>query len=107
MNSIDDIGGHIERNLMKIAGISRPHIVATSSNVETLLALCVKGAGACFCPEILARSALSADQFSQLLLLRLGEQARYRICFGYQDRSYQWSIIDSFMAVAKDVITTK
>ena len=107
LNSIDDIGGHIERNLLKNAGIARPRIVATSSNVETLLALCVKGAGACFCPEILARSALSAEQFSQLLLLRLGEQARYRICFGYQERSYQWSIIESFMATAIDVVNAK
>ena len=100
LNSIDDIGGHIERNLLKLAGIAHPRIMATSSNAETLLALCVRGVGACFCPEILARAALTKEQLSSLMLLRLGESARYRICFGYQENSYQWSIIDAFMSVA-------
>ena len=101
LNSIDDIGGHIERSLLKRAGISQPRIMATSSNVETLLALCLQEVGACFCPEILARSALTEDQFSSLLLLRLGETARYRIRFGFLERSYQWSIIDAFMTTAR------
>ena len=100
-NSIDDIGGHIERSLLKNAGITHPRIVASSSNVETLLALCLQGIGACFCPEILAHSALTDDQFSSLLLLRLGESARYRIRFGHLERSYQWSIIEAFMATAR------
>ena len=101
LNSIDDIGGHIERSLLKRAGIAQPHIMATSSNVETLLALCLEEVGACFCPEILARSALTKRQLSSLLLMRLGEQARYRIRFGYLEHTYQWSIIDAFMATAR------
>ena len=104
LNSIDDIGGHIERALLKHAGITHPRVMATSNNAETLLALCVRGVGACFCPEILARSALTDEQFSSLLLLRLGKAARYPISFGYQEQSYQWSIIDSFMAVAKETL---
>ena len=107
LNSIDDIGGHIERNLFKIAGLVRPRIMATSNNVETLLALSVRGVGACFCPENLARAALSPEQFASLLLLRLGETARYRICFGYQAQSYQWSIVESFMNVAVDTAEEK
>lgn len=101
LNSIDDIGGHIERSLLKRAGILHPRIMATSNNVETLLALCIRGVGACFCPEILARSALTREQFSSLMLLRLGETARYRIRFGFLAHSYQWSIIDAFMNVAR------
>lgn len=104
LNSIDDIGGHVERNLLKRAGITRPNIVATSSNAETLLALCVRGVGACFCPEILARSALTEEQLSSLMILRLGDTARYPISFGHQDKSYQWSIIDSFMTIAREVM---
>lgn len=104
LNSIDDIGGHVERNLLKQAGIAHPQIMVTSSNVETLLALCVRGAGACFCPEILARSALTEEQFASLVLLRLGEEARYHISFGCQEQSYQWSIIDAFMTVARETI---
>ena len=104
LNSIDDIGGHIERSLFKRAGIMHPHIVATSSNAETLLALCVRGVGACFCPEILANSALSDEQLASLQLLRLGEAARYPICFGYQKQTYQWSIIDAFITVARETL---
>ena len=100
LNSIDDIGGHIERSLLKSAGISHSRIVATSSNAETLLALCVRGVGACFCPETLAKAALSPEQLQSLLLLRLGDAARYRICFGFQEHSYQWSIVDAFMDCA-------
>ena len=106
LNSIDDIGGHIERNLLKLAGITRPRIMATSGNAETLLALCTRGVGACFCPEILARAALTDEQLSSLILLRLGKTAQYRICFGYQEQSYQWSIIDAFMNVSREVMRT-
>lgn len=103
LNSVDDISGHIERNLLKLAGITRPLIKATSSNAETLLALCVRGVGACFCSELLARAVLTEEQLSSLMILRLGKPAQYRICFAYQEQSYQWSIIDSFMSVAMDV----
>ena len=37
-------------------------------------------------------------------LLRLGSAAQYPISFGYQEQTYQWSIIDAFMAVAREVI---
>ena len=104
LNSIDDIGGHIERSLLKRAGIAHPRIMTTSSNVETLLALCLRKVGACFCPEILARSALTCKQFSSLLLLRLGDTARYRIRFGFLEQTYQWSIIDAFMNVARTAV---
>ena len=104
LNSIDDIGGHIERNLLKHAGIAHPRIKATSGNAETLLALCLRGIGACFCPEVLARSTLSEEQFSSLGIIRLGETARYHISFGYQTHSYQWSIIDSFMSMASEAL---
>ena len=104
LNSVDDIGGHVERNLLKRAGIAHPRVMATSENAETLLALCLRGVGACFCPEILAHAALTDEQFSSLLLLRLGESARYRISFGYQEHSYQWSIVDAFMTVARETV---
>lgn len=104
LNNIDDIGGHVERSLLKRAGIAHPVITATSSNVETLLALCVNGAGACFCPENLAHAALTEEQFSSLLLVRLGEAARYQISFGYPERTYQWSIIGAFMDVAASAL---
>lgn len=105
LNSVDDIGGHIERSLLKRAGVAHPRIMATSSNVETLLALCLQEVGACFCPEILARAALTSDQLASLMQLRLGEQAHYRIRFGYLESTYQWSAIDAFMTTARTALT--
>lgn len=103
LGSLEDIGGRIERTLVMRAGLSRPRIVATSNNSETHLALCIRGAGACLCSETLARGALSEEQLKKLLVIRLGETARYPICFGYRDKPYQWSIIQEFMDTAIEV----
>lgn len=103
LGSLEDIGGRIERTLVMRAGLSRPRIVATSNNSETHLALCIRGAGACLCSETLARGALSEEQLKRLLVIRLGETARYPICFGYRDKPYQWSIIQEFMDTAIEV----
>ena len=100
LGSLEDIGGRIERNLIMRAGISRPRIVATSNNSETHLALCIRGAGACLCSETLARGALTEEQLESLLVIRLGDTARYPIRFGYREKTYQWSVIQAFMDVA-------
>ena len=104
LNSIDDIGGHIERSLLKRAGVTHPRVMASASNVETLLALAVRGVGACFSPEILARASLSKKRLATLRMMRMGSMARYRISFGYQEQSYQWSVIESFMTVARETL---
>lgn len=104
LGSLEDIGGRIERSLMMRAGLSRPRIVATSNNSETHLALCIRGAGACLCSETLARGVLTEEQLEKLLVIRLGETARYPICFGYRDKPYQWSIIQEFMDMATDIM---
>ena len=104
VGGMDDLDGQIARNLLKREGIMHPHIVASSSNAETQLALCIRGVGACFCPVILARGALTEDQIDSLITLHLGESARYRIRFGCQDDTYQWSIIEAFMNTAKELV---
>jgi len=104
LGGMDDLDGQIARNVLKREGIAHPHIVASSSNAETQLALAIRGVGACFCPVILARAALTEEQLSSLITLHLGETARYRIRFGCQDRSYQWSVIKAFMDVAKQIV---
>ena len=58
LGSAEDIGGRIGRGLLRSSGVS-PVSKATSENVETLLALCEQGVGACFCPENLLHTALS------------------------------------------------
>ncbi len=104
LGSVEDIGGHIERMLLKRADIIHPRIVMTSGNLETLLAMCLRGAGACFCPELLVRSTLTTEQLDSLLVLHVGEMARYQIRFGYRTHTYQWSIIDAFIQTTINIV---
>ena len=79
-----------------------PIIKTGSSNLETLLALCVMNVGACFCPENLAKSILPGEQFDSLKIFRLGDIAKYQLRFGYLAQSYQWSIIETFIQQAEN-----
>ena len=101
LGSAADIGGRIGREMLRASGIS-PISKATSENVETLLALCVQGVGACFCPENLLQTALSPEQLAQLHILPLCPSASYPICFGYLRRSYPWSVLSEFIRIARE-----
>lgn len=99
MGNPADIAARIGLTMLKQAKI-RPVIRVRSNNIETLLSLCVRSTGACFCPENLARSALTPDQLDSLELIRLGDGAKYPIRFGYLKKTYQWSIILEFIKTA-------
>lgn len=103
LGSAEDIAGRIGRELLRASGVS-PISRATSENVETLLALCAQGVGACFCPENLLQTALSPAQLARLHILPLCPEASYPICFGYLKRSYQWSMISEFIRIAREQI---
>lgn len=105
-NASEDIAGRIGRLLLEQANL-HPVIRASAGNIETLLSLCVKGAGACFCPENLARETLSAEAFAALDAIPLGDAANYPIRFGYLSQSYQWSMIGEFKRVAKKLYGEK
>ncbi len=96
-----DIGGRIGRELLRRSGV-RPIVKATSENIETLLALCEQGVGACFSPENLVHTALSEEQIARLHLLHFDSGASYPIRFGYLKRSYQWSVIEAFIRIARE-----
>ena len=101
LGSAEDIGGRIGRGLLRSSGVS-PVSKATSENVETLLALCEQGVGACFCPENLLHTALSPEQLAHLHILPLCPEASYPICFGYLSRSYPWSMLSEFIRIARE-----
>ncbi len=98
-----DIGGRIGRELLRRSGV-RPIVKATSENIETLLALCEQGIGACFSPENLIHTALSEEQIARLHLLHFDSGASYPIRFGFIRRSYQWSVIEAFIRIAQESI---
>ena len=99
----ENIAGRIGREFLAEAGFEAD-IKVESDNIETLLALAIEGSGACFCPEILLRKTLSQETLAKLRVIRLGDKAKYRICFGYAKQNYQWKIIDEFVKVALDTI---
>lgn len=98
-----DIGGRIGRELLRRSGV-RPIVKAASENIETLLALCEQGIGACFSPENLIHTALSEEQIARLHLLHFDSGASYPIRFGFIRRSYQWSVIEAFIRIAQESI---
>lgn len=101
LRNVNDITRRIGQEVFNHAGIEQPIIKAKSSNLETLLALCAIGVGACFCPENLAESVLSEEQFNSLKIFHLGNSAKYQLRFGYLAQSYQWSILKAFMQQAE------
>lgn len=105
LGNSDDIAGKIGRALIKKAGFV-PAIKAKSDNMETLLALCLQDAGACFCPENLLNAAVTPEAQKNLIKFRLGEQAKYPIRFGFLKSTYQWKIISEFIRMANDTIVS-
>lgn len=99
LNCPQDIAGRIGRNLLTQAGII-PKVAVESSNIEMLLELCVRGEGACFCPENLMRAVLSQDQLDKLVLFRLGRDVRLAIRFAYLKQEHHWSILENFIYLA-------
>lgn len=99
LNRPQDIAGRVGRNLLAQAGVI-PKIAVESSNMETLLELCVQGEGACFCPENLMRTALPQDQLDQLVLFRLGQDVRLAIRFAYLKQERPWNVLENFIQLA-------
>ena len=100
----EDIDGKIGRDVLKRAGIDNPVVTATSHNVGMLLQLCLNGVGACICPQKIVQRVLTPQQADSVWMFRLGAEAAYRIQFGCQVQSYQWSVIGQFIACAKTVV---
>lgn len=106
LNRSEDIAGRIGRTLLLQAGIV-PAARVEASNMETLLELCARGVGACFCPENLIKATLSQEQASLLSIFHFSEGTRYPIRFGYRKQAYQWSVIPDFIAFSRQTIPSR
>ena len=104
LGGIEDIDGRIGRDILKRASIDNPFITATSHNVGMLLRLSLCGVGACVCPLKILQSMLTFQQLDSIWMFPLGAEAANRIQFGCQEQSYQWSVIERFIACAKAVV---
>lgn len=98
-----DIAGELGLNLLRQSNL-QPAVRARSGNMETLLSLCIRGVGACFCPENLVWASLTKEQAAVLKVFSLPDAAKYPIRFGYLKSARQWSILSEFMELAHSVI---
>ena len=101
VSSPNDIAGYIGERLLSQAGFL-PIIKAKSDNIETLLTLCLQGMGVCFCPINLAYISLAPNTIDKVLIIHLGEQAKYPIQFGVTKTNYQWNIISEFIRISRE-----
>lgn len=104
MGSQDDSCCQISKELLHASGID-PKIKVRSNNLGTLLLMCARGVGVCFCAESLVRTGLTGQQFQQIKIYHLkGVEASYPVRFGYRKTSYQWKIILEFIRIALETV---
>lgn len=96
-----DITGGLGLSLFAETGID-PEVRVQSNNMETLLALCLRGVGACLCPQNLVETAAPAEARAGLATFELGPKARYRILFGLPAGGYRWGVTEAFMRIARE-----
>lgn len=101
LGNSEDIAGRIGRTLIDRSGFT-PIVKTKSDNIETLLALCQQGAGACFCPLNFVSAAIPAEALAGMHLFSLGEQAKYPIRFGFLRANYQWKVISAFIRLSAE-----
>lgn len=91
LGTVDDISGRIGYSELRNAGI-RPHVVASSENMATLLAMSAQGLGGVFSPS----NAIDAQEGETQRLVRipLSDQARYVISLGVPMQAPDWQAIE-------------
>lgn len=96
--------GTICRNIFSSAGIA-PRIVLESGNIETLLALCFRGVGIVFCPEVYyteSFKSFNAELFNQIHAYPISySEAKKEIVISYLKDKYMTQAAKEFIAVAK------
>ncbi|KAJ49621.1 fhu operon transcriptional regulator [Clostridium tetanomorphum DSM 665] len=100
LSSKDDIAGRISSIFLSEVNFDLK-VAVEAKNIETLLEMCCKGIGVCFCPKILVHKTLDNKQISALHLFQLDERAKYMISFGFIKKPYYSKAVREFVEVAK------
>lgn len=94
----NDIAGRISRVLVKQAGFSPREAVLTDSS-RTMLSLCVRGVGVCFCPSVQVKAMLSGKDLQKVNVYRFASDSTYQISFAYAKAPYLWQPLKRLMAI--------
>ncbi|MDD5800305.1 MAG: LysR family transcriptional regulator [Coriobacteriales bacterium] len=96
-----DTPGTVAREAFERSGI-HPDIKVVSKNTETLVALALRGVGACFCPAELVATTFPNPEDAGMRVVHLGPRARYDISVAWRSTQHPWSIIIAFWQVLRD-----
>ena len=77
---------------------------ARSDNADTMITLCERGCGICFCSELLLRALRSEQQLESMLVLRLPRKQAGQIRFAYRKQPYQWQLLSAFLRIARQCV---
>ncbi len=99
----EDITGELALRLLEQSSFT-PIVRARSSNMETLLALSLRGIGASLDPQNLVDATATPAQKRGLRAYELGESASYMIRFGLPARGYRWSVTEAFIETAQELL---
>lgn len=93
LETVDDIMGRIAYSELRNAGI-KPHTLATSENLPTLLAMCAEGLGAVFCSQNMLNTTPRLSE--GLVRIPLSPKAKCTISLGVPAQTDRWTAIDAF-----------
>lgn len=96
-----DVPGDLARRVFREAGFS-PNVRVISTNSETLLALALRGVGACFVPSELVATTFADAEAAGMRVVHLGERASYMLSTAWRRAPHTWSMIEAFGAVLID-----
>ena len=82
--------------------LSRIEHVDAMPSLETLLALAMRGVGACFLPSELVASSYYDFETSGLHIIELGKEMSYSVSVAWRRTDHVWSAIESFAQVLSE-----
>ncbi|MCI6845139.1 MAG: LysR family transcriptional regulator [Coriobacteriaceae bacterium] len=95
-----DVPGEFSRRMLAETGVS-PEVRVVSKNSETLMALALRGVGACFVPSELVATTFADPAAAGMRVIRLGESMSYPLSVAWRSADHTWSAIIAFDQVLR------
>ena len=103
MDDSSSIAGRVAMEALRRAGLS-VRVRAYSSSLDTLLALCERSVGACFCSDMLLHALRTDRQLENMLVLKFPNLTDQQIRFAYMKKNYQLNMLSEFMRIARETV---
>lgn len=103
VNSEEDVVGSLRQALFAQLDVE-PSVRVMSKNLGMLLDLCLRGVGACFCPENMALATLTQEQLDSVERFRFSHGARFPIRIGCRRQARRWSLLSDFVDLTQQML---